>query len=495
MASWGASRLHKQASRTQAAFGRWLTASTGQGFVLQWTVIGLVGIVLGICTIGAFSLPSQWAPLFVLAVLCPFIAMIVGNVRRLLLAIIILDIALQVDFHLGYRAEAAKLGTFGGWNISVTTFCLVVLYALWLGELLTRPRLKPRLDRLVRTSLPLAVYLLFVVLSVVVARDVTLSMFQIFLFLQMFLLYVYIVGTTRTRQDVLFIVAMLLIGLVVESLIMIGVYFIGQDFSITGVSTASYATGRQLRPGGTVGSPINAASYLSLLLAPAMSLWLTRLGQRYKWLAVLASALGGMALVLTGSRGGWIAFFLSIMILCLLGLRRGWLPLAVPVVVAVVVILLSLSFHDTVLTRLSSVESAQARPRLAKLAFRMIMDNPLLGVGANNFSFVLKQYATPEFGSAWLYTVHTKYLLVWAETGIGGFAAFIWFLLATIRRGWQCWKSSDRFLSPLALGFTAAIVGQMAHMFVDVFNSRPQVHGLWFVAGFITAMRNMDSEG
>ncbi len=127
-----------------------------------------------------------------------------------------------------------------------------------------------------------------------------------------------------------------------------------------------------------------------------------------------------------------------------------------------------------------------------KLTLRMIEDNLVRGIGANNFAIMIKQYATPEFAGEWLYVVHNKYLLVWAETGIGGLLAFIAFLVVTVRRGWQCWKSKDRFLSPLALGFTAAIIGQMVHMLVDLFSARPQVQSLWLIAGLIAAMHNID---
>jgi hypothetical protein len=34
----------------------------------------------------------------------------------------------------------------------------------------------------------------------------------------------------------------------------------------------------------------------------------------------------------------------------------------------------------------------------------------------------------------------------------------------------------------------------MGHMFIDIFNSRPQVQLLWLVAGLITAMRNMSMQ-
>ena len=62
----------------------------------------------------------------------------------------------------------------------------------------------------------------------------------------------------------------------------------------------------------------------------------------------------------------------------------------------------------------------------------------------------------------------------------------------TIRRGWQCWKLQDRFLSPLALGFTAAIIGHMIHMYVDLFNGRPQVQLLWLIAGLVDALGRME---
>ena len=498
MASWGANRPQKQAERLSAAFAPGLTARTGQGSVLQWTIVGVVGILLGIYTMVVSTLPPEWAPLFILAALCPFIAMIVGDLRKVLLGIIILDIPFQLDIHLGYRTEVAELGAIGGLGISATTVSLAVLYAVWSCKLLTRwePRVRPFLH----ASLPLALYFAFTALSVVVARDVTLAMFEVLLVLQMFLLYIYVIGTVRSRQDVLFIVTMLLISLVLESVVTIGLVSVGREFRMAGISSridvSKEATGLGYRVAGTVGSPNVAASYLSLLLAPAISLLLTRLGRWYKWLAAVAFGLGGVALILTLSRGGWVSFTFSITILCLLAWRRGWLPRSVTLTIGVIAVLLCLLFGDVIVARLLGYDlgSAQSRIPLMRLAFRVIMNRPVLGVGANNFPVVMKQYVTAEFGRAWLYAVHNKYLLVWAETGIGGFVAFVWFLLATIRRGWHCWKVGDRLLSPLALGFTAAVVGQMIHMLLDVFHDRSQLQLLWLVAGLIAVMQNMDGE-
>lgn len=465
--------------------------------IRQWTIVGIVGIVLGIYAVLVSSLSPPWAILFVVAVLFPFIAMIVGNLRKLLLTLIILDIPLQLDIHPGYRTEAAGLGALAGWSISITTLSLVVLYALWLGELVTKA--EPRSRPLLRVNLPLALYLAFAALSLVVARDVTLSLFEVFLLSQMFLLYIYIASTVRTRQDVVFIVTMLFTGLVLESLIMIGLGYVGQSFSVAGISgridVARGATEQFSRTAGTIGSPNTAASYLMFLLTPALSVLITPLGRGYKWLAALAFGLGGMSLILTLSRGAWIAFALSVTILCVSAWRRGWLPRTVPFILVVVVALASLLFYSAISARLLGYDlgSAYSRVPLMKLAFRMIEDNPVLGVGANNFGLATKEYITPELRGEFLWAAHNKYLLVWAEIGTGGVLAFIWFLLTTARQGWQGWKVSDRFLSPLALGFMAAVVGQMAHMFVDVFHSRPQVQLLWLIAGLLTAVSSMGS--
>lgn len=498
MAFFGANRVQKHISRESDRFTGGPTMATGRGSVLQWAIVGILGIVLGVYTIGVSSLPSQWVPLLVLAGLFPFIAMMVGNVRNFLLAVIILDIPFQLDTYLFYRTEAAALGAIGGLGISVTTLSLAVLYVFWFGELMTRP--EPGSRPLLRESLPLALYVGFAVLSLVVARDVTLSFFEIFLVLQMFLLFVYIAGSVKTREDIVFIVTVLLLSLVVESLVIIRVYVTGHDFSIAGISTGvdkSYTTGQFFRPGGTLGSPIGAASYLGLLLAPTISILLTRLRWYHKWLATLGFGLGATALVLTFSRGGWVVFALSITLLSLLAWHGGWLPPKVPLTVAVIVVGVSLPFHDAILTRLLGYDagSAYSRIPLMKLAFRVIQDNPVLGVGANNFAVTIDQYARSGFAGAWIYTVHNNYLRVWAETGIGGLIAFIWFLLGTIRRGWQTWQIGDRLLSALALGFTAAIIAHMFHMTVDLFNTRSQVQLLWLIAGLITAMCKMGGEG
>lgn len=489
MTIWQAAR---QPQGSLTAFSRRFTAPTVRDSSLQWMVAGVVGMVLGICVVGFALLPQRWAPLFILVVLSPFILMIAGNVEKFLLAIILLEIPLGVDINFAYREAAAALGAVGGFNLSLTTLCLAFLYALWLAQLLAKAATPPPL--LIRKSLPLIAYIAIVALSAGVARDTTLASFYVFMLLQALLLYIYVVKAVRTREDVRFVVFLLLTSLALQGLIIVGVRLTGIDLEIASVSTRVDAD-FGLRGGGTLGSPNSAAGYLTLLLAPALSVLIAQWGRWAKWLAVFAFGLGGAALFITQSRGGWAAFATSVTLFYLLAWRRGWLSPKVHFAAIAVVLMLAVVSQGDIVNRLSGNDhgAAYSRVPLMRLAFQMIGDNLLLGVGANNFVIALPQYITPDFSREWLYTVHNKYLLVWAEAGTGALMAFVWFLAATLWRGWQGWRLNDRLLSSLSLGFMVAIVGHMVHMTVDIFNDRPHVQMLWLIAGLITAISSMEA--
>jgi O-antigen ligase len=181
--------------------------------------------------------------------------------------------------------------------------------------------------------------------------------------------------------------------------------------------------------------------------------------------------------------------------ICFLIWRRGGLPLKAPMAILAILILLYLPFSGDISTRLFGDDngSAESRIPLTYLAFRIIGDYPVLGAGSNNFSVVMDRYLTPEFRNGFIYAVHNKYLLIWAETGIGGLLAYLAFLFGSLRKGWECWQQSDRFLSVLALGFTAAIIGHMVHMSVDLFRVGPVQELLWVFAALLTAMRRMSA--
>src|SRR5436305_57342 len=138
IATWTARRGRARPSFGRASLRALPTAPAGLRRAAPWMVVVAAATILGVGTAAASLLPARLVPLALLAIVCPFLAMMVRDPRRLLLALIVLDIPLQMDVHLFYRFEPAKLGALGGLNISLTTVALVGLYVLWLAQYLAR---------------------------------------------------------------------------------------------------------------------------------------------------------------------------------------------------------------------------------------------------------------------------------------------------------------------------------------------------------------------
>src|SRR5690242_9832358 len=431
----------------------------------------------------------------VVAILSPFLALTSESVRRVLLAVVIFDIPLQFGTHLFYREDDAALGALGGLSVSATTLALAGLYLSWLVRAFASRNPAPKTG--VYVNWPLVAYFGITLLSVFVAQDVGLSLFEVCLLIEACMVYFYIAGNARTREDVVFVVSVLLAVCLLESVVMIILRFTGMPSTILGLPTHIHIDNDPkegfMRIGGTVGSPNFAAAYLSISLTCAVSVLFTNLGRLYKWLATATLGLGSIALILTFSRGGWLALALSLALLCLVTWRRRGLSLKAPIAVLLFLALLYVPFHSLIGARLFGDDrgSAESRIPLMNLAFRIVEDHPILGVGVNNFTVAMGPYLTSEFRAGFLFAVHNKYLLVLAETGIGGLIAFLAFFVGTVRKGWQCWNLKDSLLSPLALGFAAGIVGHMVHMTVDVFRGRPTQQLVWLIAGLLVAMHRI----
>jgi hypothetical protein len=218
-----------------------------------------------------------------------------GPLRKILLAIVLLDIPLQIDSNFDYREEPAELGALGGFNVSLTTLMLTGLYVGWLIEAAVKRGGGRVPTPSIRLALPLAMYVLFVLVSVVTAQDLGLYARGAFLILQVFFVFVYLTSWIRTRDDVRFVVTMLLCGLLLESAIILIAAQSAEGFALPGLrvlvdrSTADIGGPRFY---GSLGSPINAAAYLEMLLAPAVAVLATRLGRFVKMVAVLGLGLG-----------------------------------------------------------------------------------------------------------------------------------------------------------------------------------------------------------
>jgi putative inorganic carbon (HCO3(-)) transporter len=450
----------------------------------------LFAIAIGFLVVHMPAAPV--GPLLLLAVAAPVMALVVGDLRRVLLAVVLLDIPLHWDVNLGWRSDAVAVGAVGGISISATTFALCGLYALWIAQRTagrTHPlRLWP--------ALPLIAYVGVTALSLVVADDRQLAVFELVLLMQTLLLFLYVANEVRTQQDVVFIVVGLLAGFLLESTIMIAISALGLSFQWIGLSSNTRelvgASASDVRAGGTIGGANGAGAYLAMLLPISIVVLWMDLAVWIKRLSLVATGFGVVALVLTYSRGGWLAAVVAALFVTCIAIHRGDVPGGRVAAAGAVVLLLLVPFHGRIEARIAgqtqgSAYSQNARLPLIDVAWKIIQDRPILGVGANNFAPAVSRYAGPEFTGVWLRTVHSLYFLAWAEAGFGALLALLWFLGSSLRRGWQAFARAGP-LSPLALGLTASILSAMVTMGVERFIQRPLIQLLWLVAGLLVAV-------
>jgi len=105
------------------------------------------------------------------------------------------------------------------------------------------------------------------------------------------------------------------------------------------------------------------------------------------------------------------------------------------------------------------------RQQLARVALDSIRTHLLLGLGLNNFIINLGQNTAGWQWFYWLQPVHNIFLLAASETGLVGLAAFLFFLVLTVRRLFNCYivtllKKSKKQDSKIAIYQLSKLVGK-----------------------------------
>ena len=447
-----------------------------------------IGLGLGLLAAAAAATRSGPVLATVLLVTAGSALAIIGRLKRVLLGLVLVDIPLQWDVYFGYRDDVDQMAGLAGFSLSLTTLALAGLYGMWTAALLVDPENAPRV-RLRPIAAPLA-FVAILLASLVVAGDRTVAGFQVTMYTQALLLLIYVAGTVRARDDVRFVVVLLLAGACLESALALAMWAAGGALTLPGLETHTTAAveGGGNRVGGTIGSPNNAGGYFAFMFALAAGVFMS--GQRgsLRRLALAAGVLCFICLALTLSRGAWIACVVSMVVLAGGAGARRLSRAAVPgFLLAIAIVLVPL--YSVISERLLSSDhgAAEGRMPLIHMAWQMIEDHPVLGVGANNFALVVPNYAAGDYASAWLSTVHHKYLLIWAEAGPLALVAFLALVGGAIVRGWRARRADDPLVAGVALGLCAAVAGHAVHMNFDLFAGGTTTQMLWLAAGLLAA--------
>lgn len=202
----------------------------------------------------------------------------------------------------------------------------------------------------------------------------------------------------------------------------IGLWIIGErTFSADtpGIARA-VVTGREfLRPYATFPHPNVLGGFLAVTLPLLIFNFQFEIFNQKKKFSIFKATtiiLAVITLLLTFSRGAWIAALLSFAIL-----KKKFI---LPIFLILLIFLFSFDVNE---------ESIVVRNDLNSAAIAMWQTSPVFGVGLGNFLVELPKYLVSR-DVYFLQPVHNIYLLILAETGIIGLVAFIWIIMRSFKK-------------------------------------------------------------
>lgn len=212
------------------------------------------------------------------------------------------------------------------------------------------------------------------------------------------------------------------------------------------------------------------ALFLGPLIAVAASLLLHSRQPIVRIFSALFLVVGAAAMLLSFSRGGYLAMA-AVAVGLALSHRRRVVLLAGAVVAGVVIALLPPVFHRISLefqnVNGTTLFGRAGRIELWSATLQMLREHVLFGAGLAGFAERIAPFWNPTHPERFI-DPHNIVLNFWVETGLLGLFAFAWILIAGFRLTWRAWKAAPALWRPIVLGVLLALVAVVVHGLVDV---------------------------
>jgi len=432
----------------------------------------------------------------------PFIAILTGSPKRLLLSLLILCIPFNVDK--SFFLQPGHTGGAVGLSISIWEISLFFLIAIWISEMLFKK--DQEIHLLAKWSIPFFCLIGFGLLSMVKSSNISLSIFEIIQLTKVYLLFFYIANNIKTERDLRYLVLILFITLFLEASLGLFQYFSGRSFDLAVLGggkekfAMTLATKSTLRVPGTFGTSNAFGSYLIMLLPLLLSVFFFATKRTHKFLYISLLILGAILLILTLSRGAWVGFTASVAVILFLTYAKSGSKLKTIFVggfFLITVAILIFTFSETILLRFYADDHGSAMSRIAMMrtAFEMIKANPFLGVGINNYCQVMANYDPTGLASVYLQPVHNVYLQIAAEIGIFGLCVFLWLIFVLYREALRDFKKTADSVSFVRFGLVGGITALLVHSLVNNGSLGDDIFILfWLLAGLLVATVRISSK-
>jgi len=212
--------------------------------------------------------------------------------------------------------------------------------------------------------------------------------------------------------------------------------------------------------GGAPNAVYGDANYVAMYLEPpvafAMALLLFDRKARWRWLGAAWLSITGLALLLTLSKGAYLALIV-LGVIVILRLRRWMLPL----LAGLVVVSLLISRIPLVAQRIATSENSLiGRFQIYGAAIKMLKLHPIFGLGLGGFDYTFRKQASQPYP-------HDIWLTFWVELGLLGLIAFAVIFFGLLWRGWRALPQTEGFYRVAMWGVLGSLVLWGVHGLVD----------------------------
>jgi O-antigen ligase len=491
---------------------RQLPLSLSRGMAV--VAIAMAGLLIGLVVLGMTGggANGSGSPLIAVAGLVAFAAMAwyVGPRRRMFLGLLFLVAPFDLS-----KAVVPPLGPFHspGLYLGVGHLALLGLALTWVFERVWVQRLplpRTRLDTLA------LVYLGWIWVSALRSPGSTTLMLASAMTYTLCVLAFYVVShSIRDESDVRWLLRAVVLAFALQAVHVLAQMATHNYLPLPGSKLVAAAgqvialgdESAAFRPIGAFDHPNALADYLTLVLVPALALVLmgpSRIARRVWLVAFGVVLLGGVLLLLTLSRGSWLAFALAAIVLGVIYLRYRIIG-STHVLGATLLLALGVAafvaVYPQVIYRLTEPDSRSTESRivLTDQAVTIIESHPLMGVGFGSYHRAAHEITPPSFAhisadyqeQILKLIVHNHYLLVAAELGIPAMLFWCYLLWRMVRQAWPLTRWQDPGAFALGVGLSAALVSQMLFLASDNYYADIRVFMLWLTAGLLQAMTRL----
>ena len=212
------------------------------------------------------------------------------------------------------------------------------------------------------------------------------------------------------------------------------------------------------------------ALFIGPLLAVAATLALYSTDRVVRWSSLVFAAVALAAMLLSFSRGGYLAMAAVAVGLALSHPRR--VQLLIGEAVAGVLLLLLPPIRHRILLEFQNVEGTTffgraGRIELWKATLRMLREHVVQGAGLSGFATRIAPFWNANHPERFI-DPHNIVLNFWVETGLLGLFAFAWIMVVVFRASWRGWFHGSPEWRVIELAVLLALVAIAVHGLVDV---------------------------